>query len=240
MLQFQTKYFAHRGLHSGDGAVPENSLSAFRQAVFQGYGIELDLQLTADERVVVFHDDTLARMCGEQGSVHDYTYEELCSFSLLDSEEKIPLFQEVLALVDSRVPLIVELKDVPQKRLLAEHVMSFLDSYDGEYCIESFHPYYLMWLKEHRPWVKRGQLAEDFIKYNDSLPTVQKRILRSMTSNFLTKPDFVAVDFRSRHMNTFRFWKKYATPVAWTIRTEKELVIAKKYYEYFIFENIRP
>ena len=100
MLSFHTKVFAHRGLHNGRGSAPENSLAAFRRAVDAGWGIELDIQLSKDRQVVVFHDASLNRMCGVCGRVRDYTWEELCSFRLGESEERIPLLSEVLALVE--------------------------------------------------------------------------------------------------------------------------------------------
>ena len=104
----KNRYFAHRGLH-GDG-IPENSLAAFRRACEAGYGIELDVHLTADEKLVVFHDDTLTRMCGTDGTPEEKTLAELQELSLAGTDERIPSFDEVLALVSGRVPLIVELK----------------------------------------------------------------------------------------------------------------------------------
>ncbi len=104
----KNRHFAHRGLH-GDG-IPENSLAAFRRACEAGYGIELDVHLTADEKLVVFHDDTLTRMCGTDGTPEEKTLAELQELSLAGTDERIPSFDEVLALVSGRVPLIVELK----------------------------------------------------------------------------------------------------------------------------------
>ena len=103
-------YYAHRGLHDNKGDAPENSLAAIRNAVEKGYGIEFDVQLTRDRIPVVFHDETLKRVCGAEGNVRDYTYEELQAFPLLASQERIPLLADVLAAVDGRVPLIIEIK----------------------------------------------------------------------------------------------------------------------------------
>ena len=101
---------AHRGLHSRDKAVPENSLPAFRAAVQRGYGIELDLQMTADGKIVVFHDDDLQRMCSSPLVIEQATYAQLQEYNLGETFEKIPLFSQVLAQVNGRVPLIVEIK----------------------------------------------------------------------------------------------------------------------------------
>ena len=102
--------YAHRGLHKGNkpGTPPENSLAAFELACKAGYGIELDVQLSSDGIVMVFHDDTIVRMTGKEGKVSDYTAEELGSIKLADSDETIPTFRQVLDLVDGRVPLLVE------------------------------------------------------------------------------------------------------------------------------------
>ena len=107
---FRGYAYAHRGLYEADQSVPENSLAAFRRAVEAGYGIELDLQLSADGQVVVFHDDKLLRVCGVDQRVDAYRYEALCEFKLFDSAENIPLFSDVLKIVAGKVPLIVELK----------------------------------------------------------------------------------------------------------------------------------
>ena len=107
---FKEWLYAHRGLHDNATEAPENSMAAFRKAVDAGFGIELDIQLTKDRIPVVFHDFTLKRVCGGEGKICDYTYEELQQFHLCESTEKIPKFEDVLQMVDGKVPLIVEFK----------------------------------------------------------------------------------------------------------------------------------
>ena len=102
--------FAHRGLHSRDKSVPENSLEAFRLAAEAGYGVELDVQLSKDGQVVVFHDNDLERVCGVEDRVDEWTYEELQTLRLVGTEQRIPLLSEVLQVIRGRGPLIVELK----------------------------------------------------------------------------------------------------------------------------------
>ena len=95
---FMRRAFAHRGLYSEDQRVPENSLPAFRAAVEAGYGVELDVQLTRDKQVVVFHDDTLKRACGTDARVDAFSYAELTQrMRLFGTEQTIPLFSQVLA-----------------------------------------------------------------------------------------------------------------------------------------------
>ena len=102
--------YAHRGLHDNEHGIPENSMAAFQRAVDKGYGIELDVHLTADNQLVVFHDDTLTRMCGINKKISGFLYSYLQQLRLLGTGEGIPLFKDVLALVDGKVPLIIELK----------------------------------------------------------------------------------------------------------------------------------
>ena len=96
MAPFVGRRYAHRGLHCVEDGIPENSLPAFRRAVEAGYGIELDLHLTTDGQLVVFHDDTLDRVCGVSGRVDESSYPELQQLRLSGTEETIPLFSQVL------------------------------------------------------------------------------------------------------------------------------------------------
>ena len=89
---YEEKGVAHRGLFDKSLGIPENSLAAFQRAVEKNYGVELDVQLTKDNRLVVFHDEDLFRMCGVKKKVRDCTWEELCQYTLQGTEEKIPLF----------------------------------------------------------------------------------------------------------------------------------------------------
>ena len=130
---FRGCFFAHRGLHDGNVSVPENSLAAFSRAVENGYGIEMDVQLSADGIPVVFHDATLSRMCSIDRRVDSMTFDELRRLSLADSSEHIPSFEEALQLIAGRVPLLVEIKmdridfNIPQKidSLLSSYTVSY-------------------------------------------------------------------------------------------------------------------
>ena len=185
--------FAHRGLHSRDKAVPENSLEAFRLAAEAGYGMELDVQLSKDGQVVVFHDNTLDRVCGVHGRIDERTFEELQQLRLCGTDQRIPLFSEVLELVRGRGPLIVELKNGRSNRELCEKTYALLEGYRGEACIESFNPMIVAWFRFHGRDLVRGQLAapvQDYVKDGFSKPVgfVLSRTLLS----FLARPQFIA------------------------------------------------
>ena len=145
--------YAHRGLHDNATEAPENSMAAFRKAADAGFGIELDIQLTKDKIPVVFHDFTLKRVCGGEGKISDYTYEELQQFHLCDSVEKIPKFEDVLKMVDGKVPLIVEFKIERTDLSLCPLADKMLRAYKGMYCMESFNPLGVWWYRRNiRIW----------------------------------------------------------------------------------------
>ena len=156
IASYKGRYYAHRGLHKNTNIIPENSLPAFRLAIENQYGIELDVRLTKDNIPVVFHDTTLLRVCGVDKKVRDLTFDELSNIYLYDSKEQIPLLTEVLDLVNGQVPLIIELKTNENDTTVCSIVAPILDNYMGVYCVESFNPLILMWYKKNRPIVIRG------------------------------------------------------------------------------------
>lgn len=235
--------YAHRGLHDNETQAPENSMKAFEKAVEAGYGIELDIQLSKDKIPVVFHDSTLKRVCGAEGKVMDYTYEELQQFRLCHSQERIPRFEEVLKLVDGKVPLIVELKIEWRDVSLCPITDAMLREYQGPYCIESFNPLGIFWYRRHNKRVLRGQLSDAFRKedgntYKSPLYTAMEFLL----FNFLTKPDFVAYNHHY-YRNRSRCICRYVyggLAVAWTIKSQEELDARREDFDLFIFDSFIP
>ena len=146
---FLGRNIAHRGLHARDKSIPENSLEAFSLAADMGYGIELDVQLSKDGYVVVFHDDTLDRVCGVHGRVEEYNYSELKKMRLCGTECSIPLFSDVLRLINGRRPIICELKNGKRNRELCRKTYDLISAYRGEICIESFNPLIVGWFRIH-------------------------------------------------------------------------------------------
>lgn len=233
--------YAHRGLH-GAGA-PENSLEAFRLAKEAGYGVELDVHLLKDGNLAVFHDGDLARMTGREGRIVDLTTEDLKDYHLNGTEQTIPTFREVLKLFDGKVPLIVELKEVGNCAALCEKTCKMLDSYAGPYCLESFHPGCIRWLKKNRPDLIRGQLTQNYFAGSKAkLPWIVKLALRHQILNFTTCPDFVAYRYFDRNtLSNFicrKIWKLQG--VTWTLKTQEEFDTAVEEGWIPIFEGFRP
>jgi glycerophosphoryl diester phosphodiesterase len=259
---FTKVLYAHRGLHDNSGEAPENSMAAFKKAVDGGYGIECDVQLSKDGVPVIFHDFTLARVArypegeipqdavknpdgsfGVRGKVIDYTFEELSRFHLLNSDEKIPKFEEFLKLVDGKIPLIVELKIELKDLSVCSKVDELLRDYKGVYCIESFNPLGVWWYRHNRPEVFRGQLSDAFHRDKpEEFKGLLYFILTNLLFNFITKPDFIAFNHKYAKCVSRRLCRRLYGNVAaaWTIKSEAELVAARNSFDIFIFDSFIP
>lgn len=230
--------FAHRGLHDKKNGIPENSLTAFKKAVEAGYGAELDVQLSKDGQVVVFHDDNLKRVCGVDKRVDAFTYEELKNMRLFDTDETIPLFSEVLEEFGKGTgPLIVELKTGPRNNELCEKTYAFLKEYKGQYCIESFNPMIVRWFMKNAPDIFRGQLAAGYKDYRPTYPALLAYLLSHCSFSFLNKPDFIAYQNVERPRYVHRLRKKGVMLFAWTSKVPD---VDQKLNDAVIFEKYRP
>lgn len=234
--------YAHRGLHDETRGIPENSLTAFRRAAERGYGAELDVHLTRDGSLVVIHDDSLLRTAGVDVDVSSLTAEQLSQYRLEGTQEKIPFLEEVLPLFEGRAPLIVELKAEKNAARLAKAACQVLDRYKVNYCIESFHPKVLMWLKRHRPEICRGQLSQNFIKERSGMPLVAAVVMTNVLTNLVTCPDFVAYKWKDRRrLSLFlarRLWR--GQEVSWTIRDSASMQRVEQEGCLPIFEEFQP
>lgn len=241
LAPFLNFFYAHRGLHTKDKSIPENSLPAFVRAVEHGYGIELDLQLSKDGEVIVFHDDTLERVCGIEGRPCDYTAAELQTFSLFQTQYTIPSFHEVLSAVNGRVPLIVELKKCDHYPELCKKAYTMLQNYSGAYCIESFDPKIVRWFRKHAKKVVRGQLSADFSTSKEG-NRFQHFVLTNLLTNWYTRPHFISYDHHSRDNFAFRICCRlfHLLPVAWTVRDTDDLEEIRKTFRLIIFEYFEP
>lgn len=237
---FQNRNIAHRGLHTNDHVVPENSLAAFAKAVKAGYGIELDLQFSKDKKLVVFHDDNLKRVCGIDKRVDELTYDELKKLSLSNSNEYIPLFSEVLHLVNGTVPLVIELKNGKNNRLLCEVTYNMLKSYHGEYCIESFQPMIVAWFRKHAPEVLRGQLSAPVSEFKGELKPYEAFVLSNLLSNAIARPQFVAYHKGHHPFLVSLCYALGAMKVVWTVRPEDEIKKIESKNDTIIFEFYTP
>jgi len=233
--------YAHRGLH-GDGC-PENSMAAFQRALEKGYGIELDVHLLSDGNLAVIHDSLLERTTGREGRVEDLFASDLENCCLEGTSQTIPLFSQVLELYRGKAPLIVELKPVGGNHAaLCEKACAMMDTYQGVYCMESFDPRCVHWLRKHRPDIIRGQLTENYFRSNSPLPWVLKFILKHQMLNFLTRPDFVAYRYADRKTVSNWLVRKLwgIAGVSWTLKNKSEYDTAVEEGWIPIFEGFEP
>lgn len=237
---FSHVLFAHRGLH--DATHAENSLSAFARAVEHGYGIELDVRLSKDGELVVFHDDTLDRVAGVPGLVKDFTTRELSAMSLSGTAEGIPTFRAVLDLVGGRVPLLVEIKENAGDSEVSEKTAKMLASYKGPFVIESFNPLSLARIRRLLPDVYRGQLS-DRLTREKQFRKPMFVLLEMFLLNFRARPDFIAYRFDETRFFPFRLLHAlYPRPLfAYTVKSVEEERFARAHgFDTVIFENYLP
>lgn len=226
----------HRGYHSKN--VPENSLGAFTKAIEKGYAIELDVQMIADGTLVVFHDESLARMTGNDGYLKYLHKEDLKALTLKGSKEHIPTFEEALSLIDGKVPIIVELKNYFKPGKLEQAVIDVLKKYKGEFAVQSFNPYSLAYIREHAPKFIRGQLSGYF--KGEKLSWLKKILLRSMRFNKnVSQPHFInyqASTLPNRYVRKF----KELPLLAWVVTSKEEYMRVVKYCDNIVFEKFDP
>jgi glycerophosphoryl diester phosphodiesterase len=241
METFLRHKYAHRGLHDGEHA--ENSLSAFGRAVEHGFGIELDVHVSRDGEVVVFHDKSLKRMCGVEGEISDYTAEELSHLSLAGTGEGIPTLREVLALVDGRVPLLVEIKAMTvADKEVTERTAALLAEYRGPYMIESFNPLSLREIRRLAPGTMRGFLGSHLTKGKKW--NLAQYLTQHFLFNCIVRPDFIAFDKNYVTYVPFAFFRLchiHRPLIAWNIRSAEEEELARRQgFDTVIFEGYVP
>jgi glycerophosphoryl diester phosphodiesterase len=233
------KPIAHRGLHSCDSECPENSLKAFERATRKGFPFELDVQLLSDGNVCVFHDSNTKRMTGVNRPIKELSAVEIKKMSLLESDQKIPLLEEVLSLVQGSIPLLIEIKSIGEVGKLENAVSFVLSGYRGKYALLSFNPHTLRWFRENLPGAPRGQLAGDF--KDKKIPAFRRLLMRNLLLNSISKPDFIGYDVR--YLPSFSasiLRTRGVSIIGWTVRSHDELKRAGSYCDNIVFECFVP
>lgn len=239
MRRYRHTMFAHRGYHCLEKGIPENSMAAFRAALNRGYGIEIDLHLTKDGRLVVFHDDTLERMCGRPDIIERLTYKELKTCRLCGTSETIPTFEDVLSLVEGRVPLLIELKIPDSSLQICEKAYQRLRQYSGPCLIQSFNTLGIRWFRLHAPQILRGQLSSNLTRDPLKEAWLLRFMVKHLLANFLGRPDFISYNLNDLPIiNVWILKHIFNIPVAvWTLNTPDMLYRGKQYFDMQIFEK---
>ena len=221
---------AHRGLWSS--TVTENSITAYERAIAHGFAIEIDVYLTKDKIPVCFHDENLERMTGKNTLIYDKTLAELKELSLKNSGEKIPTLDEVLSLCEKKTPLLIELKNQPDKKIV-EIVTEKLKNYKGEFAVQSFNPLYLMRLKKLAPEFIRGVLGSSKV---ENCGVLKRFIVKKMPLNRLVKPHFISYYYKDLPIKN----KRNLPTLAWTVTDSETTDSLKGKADNIIFENFIP
>ncbi len=234
--------YAHRGYHCKPH-IPENSIPAFQRALENGFAAELDVHLTLDGQLAVIHDSDLMRVTGQHGTVENMTFSQLCSLRLEGTEYTIPRLEQVLELFAGRAPLLIELKAHNKNyEDLCRAVSNVLDNYTGDFCLESFYPQVLLWLKRNRPEWVRGQLVCDLRKAGEQRSRMENFLFKNLLINAITCPDFIAYRISERSNPSLRLCRRLyrAVEFSWTVQTRAQQQAVKKDGCIIIFEQFDP
>ena len=229
---------AHRGLWSPDGA-PENSLGAFQAACAAGYGVELDVQITADGEAIVFHDDTLERLTGQPGRVRDHTAADLTQMTLAGTEERIPTLLEALAVIGHRAMVHVELKTpFGEVGPLERRVHEVIIDHNGPISVIGFNPYSHAWFADHFPGVLRG-LNSDRWRTAPHMAPEQRKAFAALSQVGEARPHFLALGLDVvASAPAAKLRAKGMPVVGWTVRDPADPALAS--CDNYIFEGFRP
>lgn len=230
--------YYHRGFYDNK-EIAENSMKAFKKCINKGYGIELDVQLTNDKQVVVFHDDNLERMCNSSLIIKETTYEDLLKFNLLNTMDKIPLFEDVLKINNGKVPIYIEIKDFSMNfKDLVDMTVALMEKYPGNYYVCSFNVIAIIYLRKINPKILRGVISQSF--KNEKYPKLEGFVLQNMFLNFLAKPDIISYGYNEINW-AVRLNKLFKRTLAgWAIENQRKFDEYKNFYDIQVIELFEP
>jgi glycerophosphoryl diester phosphodiesterase len=236
-LSWMKGYCAHRGLHNKELQIEENSPSAFQLAIDAGLNIEMDIRITKDEQLIVFHDGDGKRMLNIDEKIENLTLEEVRSSTIGNSLDKVLTFREFLDMVSGNVGLIIEIKSTSKNERVCQICAEILDGYSGDFSICSFRPEILRWFAKNRKHFIRGQLIENILGSHQHSLLV--RVLQSFNGfAFVAKPNYLTVEYH--HAKKFRWIRLFdGFLCVWTIRDRNWMDQNSEKYDAIIFENVK-
>ncbi len=235
---------AHRALHNRASGRVENTIPAVTAAIERGFSIEVDLQLTADEQVIVFHDGTLDRLTETTGRIDRLNLSAVRATRLRDSSDRIPTLEELLEEVAGRVPLVMELKSHWNgDRRLERAVATTLTDYAGPAAIMSFDPASMRAMRYLVPHLPRGLVADSFNPEDwPDVPAHNRFALRHLLAASYVLPQFIAYGVKALPANAPLLIRHvFGLPLlTWTVRTQDERAVADRWANQMIFEGFDP
>lgn len=236
-LSWMKGYCAHRGLHNKQLGIEENSPSAFQLAIDAGLNIEMDIRITKDQQLIVFHDGDGKRMLNIDENIEKLTLKEVQSATIGNSLDTVITLQQFLDMVSSRVGLIIEIKATSQNERVSQLCAEILDGYRGNFSICSFRPEVLGWFAKNRKHFIRGQLIENIL--GDHHHSLLVRFLQSFNGfAFYAKPNYLTIEYH--HAQIFRWIRVFRGFLCvWTIRDKEWMDQNSDKYDAIIFENVK-
>ncbi|MFC3050720.1 glycerophosphodiester phosphodiesterase family protein [Kordiimonas pumila] len=230
-----TEYkIAHRGLFEAGTAIEENTRAAVAAAVAAGYGVEIDVQGSADNIIMVYHDTELGRLVEGSGPLSNIGFQQLRLLEIANTGETMPTLPDILEEINGQVPVFIEVKSTKQSDVqkLCAGVRHCLEGYGGPAAIMSFDPRVVSWFKSYMPKYARGLIMGREILLNWKTRLALPFIIRK------SSPDFVACDINLLPNSFCQRWRKKGKPVlTWTIRNQLLEDVGKKYADALIFEK---
>jgi glycerophosphoryl diester phosphodiesterase len=237
---------AHRGLHSKEFGLVENTPAAAAAAIAKNYAIECDIQRTKDDEAVVFHDFTLDRLMRADGRVDAFSADELGQLTYKDCEERIVSLPDFLASIGGRAPVIVEIKSRYDGDMrLADRAMAAMAAYAGPVCLKSFDPAVLVHLRGAGARCPLGLVAQACYDSGEEwagLPQDRRASFADLTDFPLARPDFLSWNLADLpHAVPMLCRKGIGMPVmTWTVRSREDLVRGRLWADQIIFEGFEP
>ena len=236
---------AHRGRHAAETGAFENTIAAAEAAIAGGYGIECDIQGTADGEAVVFHDHVLDRLTPERGAVRDRRTDELTALPIGGGGDTIPTLAAFLDRIGGRVPLVIEVKSrFDGDERPARRMVEVLAGRSAPVAAKSFDPAIVSLLRRIAPSLPRGIVAQ--ARYEggewDALDEARKRDMANLLHWSDTRPDFLSW----RHLDLPHAAPSLARLLApapvmtWTVRSRDEAVRALVHADQIVFEGFIP
>lgn len=226
-MKFENLLIAHRGIHDNID-IPENTLQAFKKAIKKNISIELDVQLTKDNVLVVFHDDNLKRMTGINKNIKDITYNELKDIKLLNTNDTIPTFSEVLKVINGKVLLDIEIKDTKKIKIICNKIIKELETYNYQFIIKSFNPKIVRYINKNKKEYLCGLLLKDDF-YN--------KLIGGLIIKYC-KPNFLAISKKFIDKNGINKCLKKYPLLVWTILNKEEFNKYNDLTNNFICNNL--
>ena len=241
---FLSRPIAHRGYHGKKKL--ENSRGAFKAAILNGFGIELDVQGLINGYPVVFHDYSLDRLTNKKGKLNNLTFNDL-EHIFLKNGELIPTLKEVLNLVNGKVPILLEIKD--QTGVFGENIgelvkksAHLINSYKGALAVMSFNPFVIRELEKYSPFIPKGLVTDDFFSKEWNFLDAEKReYLNRMAHSKEIKIDFISHNVEKPESPQISLARNRELPViCWTVRSRSQEQKARKIFDNITFENYLP